>query len=416
MLRAPVAGARRAAPADTLLYALVLALAVSLPFEPIRPLLSLGWLDVNHLKLLLAASAVVWVLSLTQQPRRAAGWRAAAPALAFLAIATISAASSPFDRGQALKFLARLAQPVLLLHGISEAVETWYRADYLTPTDLTAHPGETATVPVRLSNTGDRIWLASGVHPFALSYHVAQPDGTSVNYDGLRTPLPADVPPGGSVSLEARLVAPETPGSYVIEWDGVQEAVTWFSWAGTPAGRTYLTVAGQAATGTEAPGRQTSAPPDVTPPPGRLTQWGIALRMLRNRPLFGVGPDNFRWVYGDFAGTPTWDTGDHANSLYFEWLADIGVVGLATYLWFAWRLLWCSARSLGTARSPDSRWVWRLAFVASLAVWFLHSAMDYFYEPLPTNAAFWLIAALALAAAETDHARSGTTGCVSPST
>jgi hypothetical protein len=245
---------------------------------------------------------------------------------------------------------------------------------------------------------------------------VAQPDGTSVTYDGLRTPLPADVPPGGSVSLDARVAAPETPGTYVIEWDGVEEAVTWFSWAGTPAGRSYLTVAGQPATSTDAPARQTSAPPEVTPPPGRLTQWRIALRMARNRPLFGVGPDNFRWVYGDFSGTPTWDTGNHANSLYVEWLADIGVVGLAAYLWFAWRLLWSSARALATTRPPDALWVWRLAFVASLAAWFLHGTVDYFYEPLPTNAAFWLIAALALAAAEATHAPSGPTGCVSPST
>jgi hypothetical protein len=254
------------------------------------------------------------------------------------------------------------------------------------------------------------------VHPFALSYHVAQPDGTSVNYDGLRTPLPADVPPGGSITLDARVAAPDLPGTYVIEWDGVQEAVTWFSWAGTPAGRTYLTVAGQPAAAADAPARQTSAPTDVTPPPGRLTQWRIALRMVRNRPLLGVGPDNFRWVYGDFAGSPSWDTGDHANSLYFEWLADIGVVGLATYLWFAWRLLHSSARSLLTRQPVAPLWVWRLAFVASLTAWFLHSAVDYFYEPLPTNAAFWLIAALALAAAESARTPSDATVCVSPST
>jgi O-antigen ligase len=123
--------------------------------------------------------------------------------------------------------------------------------------------------------------------------------------------------------------------------------------------------------------------------------------MARNRPLVGIGPDNFRWVYGDFAGLSQWDTGSHANSLYFEWLADTGVLGLGLFLWFAWRLLRGSME--GLLRPParvrsDTWWVWRLALAGSLVAWFLHGLADYFYEPLPTNLAFWLVAAVALAA------------------
>jgi hypothetical protein len=44
-------------------------------------------------------------------------------------------------------------------------------------------------------------------------------------------------------------------------------------------------------------------------------------------------------------------------------------------------------------------WIWRLGLAASLTAWFLHGVFDYFYEPLPTNLAFWLVAGLALAAA-----------------
>jgi O-antigen ligase len=120
----------------------------------------------------------------------------------------------------------------------------------------------------------------------------------------------------------------------------------------------------------------------------------MALRMARNRPLLGVGPDNFRWVYGDFAGLTVWDTGSHANSLYFEWLADLGVPGLAAFVWLAFALLRTSLRSL---RSVDSGWLWRLGLFGALAAWFLHGLFDYFFEPLPTNVAFWLVAALACA-------------------
>jgi hypothetical protein len=288
-----------------------------------------------------------------------------------------------------------VSYPVLRLRLSSESAESWYRADYATPQMVSAQPGQMASVPVRLTNTGVRAWSAQGEHPFALSYHLDGSDGSSLNYDGLRTPLPSDVPPGGSVELQAQVVAPQAPGTYLLEWDGVQESVTWFTWAGTPPGRTTLQVAGPPASSPRV--LPATAPPNFAspvPPPGRLLQWRMALRMARNRPLLGVGPDNFRWVYGDFAGLSVWDTGSHANSLYFEWLADLGVPGLAAFLWLAFALLRTSLRSL---RSVDSGWLWRLGLFGALAAWFLHGLFDYFYEPLPTNVAFWLVAALACA-------------------
>ncbi len=306
----------------------------------------------------------------------------------------------------ALLGVSLIRQPTALLHLTSESTQTWYRANYSTPAEVAAHPGEEATVAVLLTNTGDRTWSSTGVHPFALSYHLDNLDGGSVTYDGPRTPLPLVLRPGDSVELQARLIAPQSPGTYVVEWDGVQEAVSWFSWAGTPLGLTRLVVTGQPAVGVAGSNIVRTAVPNlVPPPPGRLTQWRIALRMLRNRPLLGVGPDNFRWVYGDFAGLTTWDTGGHANSLYFEWLADTGLTGLCLYLWLAWRLLHASLSGLfqghaGSLHPPAQFAVWRLALAASLLTWFLHGLLDYFYEPLPTNLAFWLVVSLALASTE----------------
>jgi hypothetical protein len=312
-----------------------------------------------------------------------------------------------------------LREPLMLLHFTSENVDSWYRASYSTPNAVAAAADGETTVPVRLENTGDRTWEASGPHPFALSYHLEDASGKSVTYDGLRTPLPLDVAPGNTVELQAQVLAPGSRGSYVIEWDGVQEAVTWFSWAGTPVARTYLTVGESTANldrGVQA--AATSPPPTVAPPPGRLTQWRMALRMARNRPLLGVGPDNFRWVYGDFAGLTSWDTGGHANSLYFEWLADTGVPATLVYLWLAWQLLRPGVERLVRAppRSGDATshmWVWQVGLLASLAAWFLHGIFDYFYEPLPTNLAFWLVAGLAVAVAQNIR---DTPRCASPST
>src|SRR5207253_6407549 len=106
-------------------------------------------------------------------------------------------------------------QPILLLHLTSEAVQNWYRADYSPPGQVTVHAGEAAMVPVRLANTGDRVWAASGAYPFALSYHLVDADGTPITYDGPRTRLPGDVAPGGTLELQAAVVAPQTPGTYL---------------------------------------------------------------------------------------------------------------------------------------------------------------------------------------------------------
>lgn len=298
-------------------------------------------------------------------------------------------------------------QPVLLLHLTTEATTNWYAADYLPPPQVTVHAGEAATVPVRLANTGEHVWSASGAYPFALSYHLTQADGTPVTYDGARTPLPKDLAPGGTLEVQAQVVAPRTPGNYIVEWDEVQERVTWFSWAGSPVGVTFLKVGDPVNTIDVAPPIEATAAPPPLPPrlTPRLIQWQTAVRMAASRPLLGVGPDNFRWLYGDYAEVPTWDTGGHANSVYFEFLADTGLLGLGLFLWLAFRMLRSSVASVltprnGSALALDSRWIWRLAFAASLCAWFIHGFLDYFYEPLPTNLAFWLVAALALAAAE----------------
>src|SRR5262249_60823041 len=119
---------------------------------------------------------------------------------------------------------------------------------------------------------------------------------------------------------------------------------------------------------------------------------------------------NFRWVYGDFAGLLRWDTGNHANSLYFEWLADTGVLGLAVFVWLGFGLLRASFTGVldaSAGRTSDNWRIWRLALAASLTAWFLHGLVDYFYEPLPTNLAFWLIGAIALAGSRRDS-----TACV----
>ena len=90
-------------------------------------------------------------------------------------------------------------------------------------------------VPVALGNTGDRAWDPARIH---LSYHwlwlvpreLAHRSRTVPYHDGIRTDLgAAPLPPGARVGLQGRILAPAWPGVYWLQWDMVDEGVTWFA-------------------------------------------------------------------------------------------------------------------------------------------------------------------------------------------
>lgn len=88
--------------------------------------------------------------------------------------------------------------------------------------------------PVTLTNTSSFAWSAAGTNPVRLAYHWTDQIGATVIWDGQRTVLPADVPIGGTVNLNATIATPKTPGTYVLRLDLVREGVTWFSTGGAP--------------------------------------------------------------------------------------------------------------------------------------------------------------------------------------
>jgi O-antigen ligase len=128
--------------------------------------------------------------------------------------------------------------------------------------------------------------------------------------------------------------------------------------------------------------------------------------MAQTRPLLGVGPDNFRRLYGPYAGVEAWNQNIYSNNLYLEWFATTGLLGLLAFLWFAWRLGRAVWRGAWGERSGSDA-VWQAALAAGLLAWFSHGLLDYFYAFTPTYVACWLIVALALRTSEF-QARAGT--------
>jgi len=129
------------------------------------------------------------------------------------------------------------------LRAISASASTIFGAGY----DASAVPTRASfTAPisaaVKLTNTSSFAWPAGGTTPVHLSYHWTDGSGATVVWDGQRTALPADVPVGTTVTVQAAIATPQTAGTYLLRLDLVQEGVAWFSGKGVATANVTVAV------------------------------------------------------------------------------------------------------------------------------------------------------------------------------
>jgi hypothetical protein len=100
----------------------------------------------------------------------------------------------------------------------------------------------------------------------------------------------------------------------------------------------------------------------------RLEMWQTGLRMVREHPWVGVGPDNIPWVYMKYlppGTTPLYGYHDHLHDNVLQIAAERGLPCLIAWLWF---MLALGGHILRTRHSLTSgRWVADAAFAAWLA-------------------------------------------------
>jgi hypothetical protein len=281
--------------------------------------------------------------------------------------------------------------PQLLITRIATDVsQDWYGASYEVPRMLTFAPDSFNDIPVTLSNRGWLTWQSAELPVFALSYHWLAADTEDVViYDGLRTPFTRAVKPGERVTINARVRAPGYPGTYLLIWDVVQEHRTWLSLEGVYPGRTIVTVAG-APVGGPLPGRG-RMPSNVMRMP-RSVLWETALKVSVDHPWLGIGPDNFRHVYGRYLGLAAWDTRVHTNNTYLEVLTGMGVIGFAALCWFMWAATQSSLAIAVNARGDSIPYV-AGALTACVAI-ATHGLVDAFLTFTSTYVVFAIAAGL----------------------
>jgi hypothetical protein len=325
---------------------------------------------------ILASAAALLVLAAVARRRRA--WRLAIPIGA-------AAAAAPIGLALAAGILPQVERRL-----VAEVSQAGFQATYTAPAVVAAGPEQVLDIPVRVTNAGSSSWSAGDDSRVALGYHLLRADGTPLAFDCPAILVPGDVAPKASLDMVVQVRAPATAGWYLIEWDALREGVAWFSWRGSPTAAMNLLVE-PTLPRTAAPALDAEV---ALPRPARIQFWTAAWGMLRDHPLLGVGPDNFRVRFVDYAGIDEAHIGTHAHSLYFESLADTGVLGFGALAWLLTRLVARAARGLD--KRLDRDWLWRAALLASLVAWLVHGLLDDFERFLPTHLAFWLIVGLVL--------------------
>ncbi len=287
-----------------------------------------------------------------------------------------------------------LVNPLLAARLLSESDDSWFQAAiHPVQASLAAPAGDTITQTVVVTNTSVRAWSADGAQPVYLSYHWIQPAARRVLIlDGARTRLPRDLAPGEGATVTASVEVPNIPGTLILQWDLVQENVTWFGERGSPVAEVNVNVTSAQPTAELTPPRTPSQLGSTSAPP-RAELWRAGVKMWQAYPLLGVGPDNFRHVYGAYLGQREFDDHITANSWYVEVLATTGVMGAMAGLFVVSAMAILARRRWQTLTARSTRAL-ALGLSVALLTFFIHGFVDYFMEFTPTYGLFWLIAGL----------------------
>lgn len=288
-----------------------------------------------------------------------------------------------------------MVNPVLRLRLSSEGDNEWYDLEMVAPGEIEVDAGETTEVTLSVANQGALTWSSSAEQPIGLGARWHRQEGDKGENGELRWPLARAVGPGEVITMTVPLAAPASPGRYWLEWDMVQEEVTWFAEKNGRRTRTRVNVLGNTAPVEAAKSALPSGEETVRQPiPDRRTLWSLASRRLLERPVTGIGLDNFRLTYGEVAGWPAWEETIHANNWYVETLVSLGIAGsLPLLLW----LLLLSRDIVVQLRRPViaiGNCVWQIGLAVGLLSFIIHGLLDYFLLFNGTAFLFWIFVGL----------------------
>ena len=154
-----------------------------------------------------------------------------------LSVASCARRKPEAESGAPEAALSPVAAAPIARSGLRALPVSAFRVEWKSPDPLPSMPAGAATpVAVTVRNSSDQVWpnaqaadpSGSGAGAVRLSYRwKTAAGGLLIGYKE-RIDLPNSLSPGESATLSVPVVAPSTPGDYKLQFDLVQELVTWF--------------------------------------------------------------------------------------------------------------------------------------------------------------------------------------------
>lgn len=325
------------------------------------------------------------VLSLPFQPRKLRWPPVTAPLLAFMAWTLVSLAASPDPRGglpQIKKFYV-----YLMLWAVFSALRTlaevrWVALGWITGGTLSA---------VWALVQGYRMYQANPVFFYYVYTNDARITGFMDHWMTFSGITMMALLVAGAWLLFDRRVPRGVWAAIVLLAVGLLAGWQRALWAGTAAGATWLLWSRKRVLVTLVPVAMSvllAANPFslrdralslIWPQPGvldssahRAALRAVGAEMIRAHPLLGVGPEQAKVRFYDYAPASVpnpvpseWSIG-HLHNVYYHYAAERGLPALAALLWFLGRALYDFTRASRTA--AGGRWMLEAAVAATLGM------------------------------------------------
>ena len=135
----------------------------------------------------------------------------------------------------------------------------------------------------------------------------------------------------------------------------------------------------------------------------RINRWSCAVRMWKDRPLFGFGPGTYQFEYGRYQRSfektrisTDFGTRGNAHSEYLGPLAEAGVFGLLSLLLVIGTTIYTGIRVHFTSKRKSIRII-SVAALIGLVSYYLHGLLNNFLDTDKISVLFWGYTAMLVA-------------------